>query len=303
MIYRNKTALFLTLTFGICYLLALIFKWAGLEYSGISATVFAVIYMLIPMLVVFLIERVIYKHEITTHLFLSFKLNWWFLVALLTPLFIAFGSLGVSLLLPQVNYSPDMTGFFERYRDIIPPEAFDEAKQSITDLPISLFWVSLISGLFSGISINAAFAFGEELGWRAFLLRQFEHLKFLKAALIIGFIWGIWHAPLILMGHNYPNHHQLGVLYMIIFCVLLTPIFIYIVLKTKSVIAAAVMHGTINGIAGVPLLVITGGNDLMVGITGYAGFITIAVLLLLLFIYDWFISKEKLFAKTLIAGF
>ncbi len=149
-------------------------------------------------------------------------------------------------------------------------------------------------GFVAGITINAIAGFGEELGWRGFLQRELGYLGFWKSSILIGLIWGIWHAPIILQGHNYPEHPQAGVLMMIIFTLLLSPIFSYIRLKAKSVIAAAVIHGSLNATVGLPLMVIKGGNDLIVGVTGLAGFIALALSNLALFIYDRYFAKEKI---------
>lgn len=119
-------------------------------------------------------------------------------------------------------------------------------------------------------------------------------MNFFKATIIIGFIWGIWHAPLILMGHNYPQHPQIGVFMMIVLCIFLSALFIYITIKSKSVIAAAIIHGTLNATAGISIMLIDGGNDLTVGMPGLAGFITLTIFLIGLFIYDYFISKDKI---------
>ena len=40
-----------------------------------------------------------------------------------------------------------------------------------------------------------------------------------RALLVTGVIWGIWHAPVILMGYNYPTQPVLGVLLMVVFCI------------------------------------------------------------------------------------
>ena len=116
---------------------------------------------------------------------------------------------------------------------------------------------------------------------------------------VTGFIWGIWHSPLILMGHNYPQHPEIGVLLMTFWCILLTPLFLYFTVKAKSVIAAAIMHGTLNATAGIAIMVIKGGNDLTVGITGLAGFISLIVVLLLLYLYDNKLSKEKIMTNKI----
>jgi membrane protease YdiL (CAAX protease family) len=44
--------------------------------------------------------------------------------------------------------------------------------------------------------------FGEELGWRGYLLPRLLPLGGVKAALMVGLIWGIWHTPLILLDNH-----------------------------------------------------------------------------------------------------
>lgn len=52
---------------------------------------------------------------------------------------------------------------------------------------------------------------------------------------------------------------------MMIFCILLTPSFLYLTIKSKSVIAAAILHGTMNGTNVISLMLTEGGNDFTVG--------------------------------------
>lgn len=187
-----------------------------------------------------------------------------------------------------------MLGMLKRFEYLMTPEQMEQAKNAIESLPINFLWLTLIQGLVAGVTVNAIAAFGEELGWRGFLLKEFKEMSFVKASILIGLIWGIWHAPLILMGHNYPQHPQIGVFMMVFLCVLLTPLLLYITIKAKSVIASAIMHGTMNATAGISIMAINGGSDLTAGIAGFAGFITITIFLVGLFIYDYFISKDKI---------
>lgn len=210
---------------------------------------------------------------------------------------LAFLTTGVSLLFPDVIFTPDMAGLIKRYEAMLSPEQMVELKTSLETLPMHPILLTLLQGLFAGITINAVAAFGEELGWRGFLLKAFKEMSFLKASVIIGFIWGVWHSPLILMGHNYPQHPQIGVLMMTIWCILLTPLFLYITIKAKSVIAAAILHGTMNATAGISIMVISGGNDLTVGVTGLAGFISVFAIFLAVFFYDHKVSKENIMTK------
>ena len=69
--------------------------------------------------------------------------------------------------------------------------------------------------------INAVFAFGEEWGWRGFLLSKLLPLGQWRALGLSGALWGLWHMPVILLGYNYPLHPQFGVLLMMIFCVIM----------------------------------------------------------------------------------
>lgn len=234
---KNKEIIqFLLLCFGLNFSMAGLFFALGLDYKGIEGIILAFLYMLMPALSAFIIEKINKKKNIKKRLLISFKPNKWFFVAwLITPL-IAAATFGISLLLPEVSFSANMDGMFERYANILSPEQIEEMKNSFQNMPIHPFWITLLQGLFAGITINAIAGFGEELGWRGFLLRQLNQQSFLKASLLIGFIWGIWHSPIILMGHNYPQHPEIGVLMMTIWCILLSPLFLYITLKSKSVI-------------------------------------------------------------------
>jgi len=295
----NRTSLFLILTFVISLSVVGLFKLSGGQYDKIGGTILALTYMFIPLISAIIVEKVIHKEKIKSNLFISFKINAWFFIAwLITPL-LSVGTFGISLLLPEVSYSPEMIGLIERFENMLTPEQIEQMKNSMETLTIHPFWLALIQGLIAGLSINAFAAFGEELGWRGFLLKEFKHMSFFKASIIIGFIWGIWHFPLILMGHNYPQHPELGVVMMTIWCILLTPLFLYITIKSKSVIAAAIMHGTLNATAGIAIMLIDGGNDLIVGMTGLAGFLALIILLTGLFIYDNTVSKEKIMTNII----
>ena len=66
-------------------------------------------------------------------------------------------------------------------------------------LPTWNNWQALGLGLVS-LPLIALGPLGEELGWRGFLLpRLLERMRPVSAALILGAIWMIWHAPAFLM--------------------------------------------------------------------------------------------------------
>ena len=64
---------------------------------------------------------------------------------------------------------------------------------------------------------------GEELAWRGWLLPKLtERFGQLRAVLLTGLVWGIWHAPVVAMGYNYGEGHPLAnVAAMVLFCLVL----------------------------------------------------------------------------------
>jgi uncharacterized protein len=113
--------------------------------------------------------------------------------------------------------------------------------------------------------INMIFALGEELGWRGFLLPNLMPLGQWKAILISGFIWGVWHAPAVVQGLNYPGYPVWGIFMMIVFCILLGTILSWLVLNTKSPWVAALAHGAVNAIAGLPVMFLLPGFNMALG--------------------------------------
>ncbi len=250
--------------------------------------------MFVPLVAVVIVQKVIYKESVKNALGISFRLNRWFVIAWILPPLLAFAALGASLFLPGVEYAPDMEGMFERYREILRPEQIDQLREQINASPIHPIWVGLFLGMVAGITINAIAAFGEEAGWRGFLLSQWQHMGFWKSSFLIGLVWGIWHAPLILQGHNYPQHPVIGVFMMTIWCILLAPIFSYIRLRSNSVIAVSILHGSINGTYGLAIMVVKGGNDLLIGPLGLAGFAVLALANIGLLCHNLFWAKERI---------
>jgi membrane protease YdiL (CAAX protease family) len=113
--------------------------------------------------------------------------------------------------------------------------------------------------------INVIFALGEELGWRGFLLPRLIPLGQWKAILLSGAIWGVWHAPVILQGHNYPGYPVPGVFMMIAWCMLLSAILSWLYLNTRSPWVAALAHGSLNATDGLPVIFFAPGFDLALG--------------------------------------
>jgi membrane protease YdiL (CAAX protease family) len=270
---------FIVLTFGLSWILAIGFKLLGGEWNTELALIIAVIYMFCPLISVLILEKFFYHNQIKETCGINFKLNIWFVVGWMLPLIISFASIPIAKLFPNVEISYSMETLFDRLKDTLSSQKLEQLKQQIESSPISFITFGVIQSLFAGATINAVAAFGEEIGWRGFLYNELnKKFNFWQTAVITGFIWGLWHMPLILQGHNYPKYPVLGSIWMIIFCVLYSPIFNFIRKKSGSVIATSILHGTINATFGFSILFLKGGNELIVGVLGVSGFIVLAII-------------------------
>jgi uncharacterized protein len=211
---------------------------------------------------------------------LRWRPTWAWLLAWLLPPVLAFLAFGVALTLPGVEPAWNLEGLFGSLASQVSPAELAEARAQLDRFPRPvLILILLLQALGAGVTINAVAAFGEEAGWRGLMHHERgadEPARFWRTAAITGVIWGLWHAPLILQGHNYPDHPGVGVVMMVVFCVLLAPLHTQVRVAGGSVVPAAILHGTINASAGFSILFLRGGNDLVVGLTGLAGFIVLA---------------------------
>ncbi len=104
--------------------------------------------------------------------------------------------------------------------------------------------------------VNFIPALGEEYGWRGFLLMKLMRYGYGKALLATGLVWGLWHAPVILMGYNYPHHPDIvGVATFTAWCMLWGFLLGWLRMKSGSVFPAALCHGAINAHLGLGLLI------------------------------------------------
>jgi uncharacterized protein len=110
------------------------------------------------------------------------------------------------------------------------------------------------------------FTFGEEYGWRGYLLPRLLPLGEIRASVLLGVIWGVWHLPLLLAGLNYPGVNVwLAIIIFTFVTVALSFTYTWFyVTSSGSVLVAAVYHASTNQFSDTfwvpPLL--TGANPL-----------------------------------------
>jgi len=165
-----------------------------------------------------------------------------------------------------------------------------QAGMASTMSPWLFVGAQMINVLLVGLVVNSLATFGEEFGWRAYLLQKLMPLGARKAVLISGVIWGVWHWPLTAQGHNYglnyPGAPWLGMLMMVIFTIALGTLLSWLALRAGSVWPAVIGHAIMNAVGGLGLIMVVGEPNMLfgpipAGLVAGLPFILLALLILL----------------------
>lgn len=291
----KKINLYILFSFAFSWTIALIMQLAHVNIGSIPGTILlAVFYMPGPALATFVIQKFIYKEGFRQYgwSFDKKAIRW----ILLTPIifltltiltFVIIGLLGNTHLIPefgQIDFAQENVKL--RLKEFASSK-IDIDKVDIPEIPPKLLFIAMLAqGIIGGSTISLPFMFGEEFGWRGLMLTETRGLGFLKANAFIGFIWGIWHLPVILMGHNYPDHPYIGIIQMCLFTISVAPIFAYVRIKTKSILGACMLHGMVNATGALYALYIANWNELYSWIAGWAGIISALVVTICIFLFD-----------------
>jgi membrane protease YdiL (CAAX protease family) len=161
--------------------------------------------------------------------------------------------------------------------------------QGLRQLPMSiglLVTLQLVQLPFVA-AFNAFVTVGEEIGWRGFLVPALLRFGTWPALVGSGVVWGLWHAPIILLGYNFGRTDWLGVVSMVIACVLLGIVLGWLRLATGSVWPAVFAHAGVNGAAGVGAVLAASGVDVSSVLRsplGVSGWIVLALVVIVLIV-------------------
>lgn len=268
---KRRLYIFISLAFGLAWAFSLIVALTGgiadspAIVSGSQITLayvlIAVGYMSAPAVANVLTRVITREGWINAGLHPNLKRSWkfWLAAWLLPPLITIIGVAVFFLILPRY-FDPELS---------MISSMLESQGVSLPMSPMIILLVQFISGIFVAPLINSLFTFGEEFGWRGYLLPKLMPLGSRKAVIISGIIWGIWHAPVIAMGHNYGTDYPFfpwaGILFMTWFTILVGIFLAWVTLRAGSVWPAVIGHAVINGISGIGILAATGAPPTLLG--------------------------------------
>ncbi len=122
-------------------------------------------------------------------------------------------------------------------------------------------------------------AFGEEYGWRGYLLPRLMPLGEIKASLIVGIVWSLWHLPVLFAGVLYGGNNPWLVLVIFVFTVTMST-FAYTWLSNAShhsSMLASVFHGSSNWFANRLATFVASGSLLSFGLAMGMGWMLIVI--------------------------
>jgi uncharacterized protein len=200
-----------------------------------------------------------------------------------------FGWLGLTLIGLATPFVSALLGMlhldlqnFSGYRELLLARLAGPilARYSIQTIVLLHLVSLLIAPLF-----NAIFTFGEEWGWRGFLLPKLLPLGQWQALALTGPLWGLCYAPVTLLGYDYSFHPRLGVILMTIFCLVFGTLLGWLRLATGSVWPSVIAHGALNAVGEFTYVVAAAGQKIdtaCVTILGWTGWILPLLLIALL---------------------
>lgn len=306
----RQSAMFLGIAYGISIVLALAYRLAftqPMPASDLSAEsaaslagkiggfVVSILCMMAPLVATIACQLMDGKRPLRG-IGVSWKVNrWWFAAWLSVPALVAM-SIFASLLMPgNMRLSmetPPMRALVAQIQALAPG--------NIPPTPaMALVIVSVVSML-AGATVNAVAGFFEEIGWRGYWLSMFRGRSFFLASIVIGALWGLWHAPLILAtGHNYPDHPVAGCVQMVVLCAAMGTVIQYFRVKSGSVLVASIFHGTMNALAGTALVVLENFSNFFGGAAGVAGSLASLLGVAVLFAVDRFVTGDRIMTGKL----
>ena len=261
--------LFLLITFGWSWGLAAGICQSGRDYS----IALLVLYMAGPGVAAFVCALLYDRHRFFAALGLSSNpFNRWLFIAFLAPfLIVGFAFLATHYIGGREILTLEEAFLIQFKNAGIDPEELPLSVQQIA-------WLQIISlPVVAGV-INTAFMMvTEEVGWRGWLWDRWSHMPFWRHAMLTGFIWGAWHAPIVALGYNYPGLPVWGPVIFIGWVMFMTPIIALIREKGGSMVHGAMFHGVFNGVAPITVIMLADPSMPWRGAIGLGGFAALAL--------------------------
>ncbi|MGN6741771.1 MAG: lysostaphin resistance A-like protein [Amnibacterium sp.] len=265
---------FVALAFALAWAVDLPLRLDGRGLRAPLATVLMAVSMYTPMVAAAIVTAVTLRspRRVLT------RLGWWPIRPVRRTLLLALaGALG-SILLPIATvFLAALLGLVRL--DLVGFSGFSSALAAQLPpgtrlpIPIPVLVALQLVQLPLGAVLNAFFTVGEETGWRGFLLPALRPLGTWPALLLTGAVWGLWHAPVILLGYDFGRPDASGLALMVVGCTAYGVLVGWLRIRSATVWPSVFAHAGFNAAAGFSVLVIAAGSPADPAAVGPLGWI------------------------------
>ncbi len=164
------------------------------------------------------------------------------------------------------NFDPNMTNFVASYSK----SAANAGTQIDAVSIVAAYKTDLLIKVFTAAALDLINSFGEEWGFRAYLLpKLYRKFGAVVAMLLSGFVSGLWYAPLVAIGYYYGTGNVgfpvVNIIAMCIFGMVTGVIYSYLCLRTGSIFPAVFAHSAVNVMMSQAALFTFDGGNFFVG--------------------------------------
>jgi hypothetical protein len=266
---------FLALAFGLAWAIEGTALALGVRFTSLTprSTALLASVMFVPALAALVVRRFITHEGFATAGLRRGPWRPYLLVWIGVPLLVA-GIYALTILIGLGRFDPTLATLTARMQEAAHGQPLPHLPP-----PAVLAAVIFAQSLTLGVLVTSVFTFGEEFGWTGYLLVLLFPLGRWRAALIYGAIWGLWHAPIIAGGYNYPGYPVTGAVMMCALTIAFALTQTALRLRFDSVLLTSFFHASINnqGLGVLPMLVI-GVSPILGGITGLVGVVVFGAL-------------------------
>lgn len=282
----RKILIFLSVEFLLVALISIPLFLLQAESGSSLVMAASVIFMWLPALATFLTRKITNdKSELPLKPLIKKNGKMYVISAYIPGIIIALGALLYFAIFPK---HLDLTLGYLKDLMTVTGQQIQLPTLSISSLLLIAVGLVIIAPL---VFVNHILAFGEEIGWRGYLLPLLCSKFGLTNGIIVdGILWGVVHAPLVSFGVNYAGDYfgapWTGILMMIVFATSVGVFLSYLTIKTKSIIPACISHGVINALREAPLFICVSNYNALLGpkpsgVIGMSGFLVMGIILML----------------------
>lgn len=282
----RKILIFLSVEFLLVALISIPLFLLQAESGSSLVMAASVIFMWLPALATFLTRKITNdKSELPLKPLIKKNGKMYVISAYIPGIIIALGAL---LYFAIFQKHLDLTLGYLKDLMTVTGQQIQLPTLSISSLLLIAVGLVIIAPL---VFVNHILAFGEEIGWRGYLLPLLCSKFGLTNGIIVdGILWGVVHAPLVSFGVNYAGDYfgapWTGILMMIVFATSVGVFLSYLTIKTKSIIPACISHGVINALREAPLFICVSNYNALLGpkpsgVIGMSGFLVMGIILML----------------------